>query len=339
VQIHPGFPGPDDHAVRWGLYVNYEWSGTKPPDDDSAWTTFATYIGLAVGAYDWTPFVRIIRSAPRWPAMIGVGEAVQWRWKGYEGAYGACTALRAAGGPPYVPLVGTLPGGPQRGPFGPGLLIDPTQLEIHHWLGDPDLPGYSDERHHNLAVLSLPGAPRDQWFALIVTHGSHIDARDQLRHAKALARFGRLPLRVVIVADWNATPSGPRFDVGEFDNPRFHRPPWVIHKVDWGPGPGQAGPYTAATGALDTLVGHWAEHGDDGAAGGSQARDSSIWPRSRVCSRPPSTRIPPAVPRARSMERWSTRRCWRATSRAPTASLNPRTPPSRAPTTRRSLSR
>jgi hypothetical protein len=221
-------------------YINYEHGGRTNP----------TYSGDG-GPFDFTGLVRIM-STGTWPHILGIGEADRWDFNGYEGAYEAAAALRAAGGPPYVPHVGGLPR--EWGPFAPGILYDPTAIQVHRWY-DHRLPDFSG-RNRNLLIASLPG--RTDIFRVVLTHGDFHDGDARLADAKTLDRFADPDIPCVILGDWNATLSGPQ-DIHDFNAPGVHRLDRLAHKIQWNHGPAQTGPYESDTRALDYLCGYWHE--------------------------------------------------------------------------------
>jgi endonuclease/exonuclease/phosphatase family metal-dependent hydrolase len=219
-------------------YINFEHGGRGPGAD---------YFGDG-DSYDFGGLVRIMSSG-RWPHILGIGEADRWDFNGGEGAHQACAALRAAGGPPYVPLVGSLPR--QGGEFAPAILYDPRLIQVHRWYCHR-LPDFS-ARNRNLLIASIAGHP----FRVVVIHGDINDGDMRLADAKMLARFAAPDIPCVIIGDWNSTPSGP-WDIGDFNNP-LHRPDRRAHKILFKHGPEQAGPHEADTRALDFLCGYWHE--------------------------------------------------------------------------------
>jgi hypothetical protein len=225
-------------------YVNFEHGGRLGAD----------YCGNG-GAFDFSGLVRIMSTGP-WPAVLGIGEADRWDFNGYEGAYGATAALRAAGGPAYVPVVGSLPR--EAGPFAPAILYDPQVIQVHRWYDHrlPDAAG----RTRNLLLASLPGS--SEMFRVIVWHGDIHDGDMRLADAKTFDRFANPDTPCVILADWNATLSGP-WNVGDFNDSQVHDSFRRAHKIVFHHGPRQAGLYEADTRALDYLCGFWLE-GDGG---------------------------------------------------------------------------
>ncbi|GAA4082805.1 hypothetical protein [Actinomadura miaoliensis] len=222
-------------------YINYE-RGGRPN---------ANYSGDG-GLPDPTGLVRIMLSGS-WPAILGVGEAERWEFNGYQGAYEAAVALRRAGGPPYVPFVGSLPR--EGGPFGPAILVDPTAVEVHRWY-DHRLGDFGS-RNRNLLVCSIPG--RSEVFRVLITHGDIHDGNQRLADAMTFDRFADPEIPCVILGDWNSTLSGPMWEVGDWNNPdpMMHQPHRRAHKIMFLHGPRQAGPHVADTRALDYLCGFW----------------------------------------------------------------------------------
>jgi endonuclease/exonuclease/phosphatase family metal-dependent hydrolase len=222
-------------------YVNFPHGGR----------TDANYTGDG-GPFDMSGLVRLM-STGTWPAFLGVGEADRWDDNGYEGAYMACAALRAAGGPPYVPHVGSLPR--DWGPFAPAILYDPNQVQVWRW--------YDHKRQHfssrvrNMLLASLPNRGIEDAFRVIVWHGDIHDGDTRLADAKNFDRFAGPETPAVLMGDWNSTLSGPMWEIGEFNNPAFHRPHRMAHKILFQHGKQQTGPYVADTRALDYLCGYW----------------------------------------------------------------------------------
>ncbi|WP_242882540.1 hypothetical protein [Actinomadura litoris] len=222
-------------------YINYPHSGRSGAD----------YFGGG-GEPDFTGLAAIMKPGP-WPDILAVGEADRWDWEGGVAAYAAVAALRAAGGPAYEPLCGSLPR--EAGSFAPALLVNPQTVQIISWGGDMRRPGASS-RSRNLLRASLPG--HDMQFLVVVVHGDIHSGEARLADAKTFDRLADPAIRCLLIGDWNATLSGPCWDVGEFGHPlHLARPDRLAHKILWRHGPAQAGPFRADTRALDYLCGYW----------------------------------------------------------------------------------
>ncbi|WP_131742466.1 endonuclease/exonuclease/phosphatase family protein [Actinomadura roseirufa] len=222
-------------------YINYAHSGRLG----------AGYFGGG-SAPDFTGLAAIMKPGP-WPDILGVGEADQWNYDGCAAGFAAAAALREAGGPPYIPLPGSLPR--EGGPFGPALLVDPTTVQIQFWGGEMERPG-SSARTRNLLRATLPGHP--QPFHVLIGHGDIHDGDARLADFKTYARLADPAIPCIFIGDCNCTPSGPMWETGEFNDPlHLQRPERMLHKILWRHGPAQEGPYTADTRALDVLCGWW----------------------------------------------------------------------------------
>lgn len=168
----------------------------------------------------------------------------------------AAAAMRAAGGRPYVPLLGSLPR--EWGPYAPVIFVDPQSVVIRRWY-DSRQPDFA-ARFRNLLVASLPGRRDDGVFGVVAVHGDLYSGDARLADAQALRRFADPSVPCLIAGDWNSVPSGPGWEDRELDDPGFWPPGkhWArVHRVLWQHGPAQAGPYVPDTRALDYLIGWW----------------------------------------------------------------------------------
>ncbi|MBO0821643.1 MAG: endonuclease/exonuclease/phosphatase family protein, partial [Nocardiopsaceae bacterium] len=240
----------------WMSYINYAHSGR---------TGGSMFWGG--GDYDFSGLVRIMDDGSPWPAILGFGEANRWDDNGYEAGYAACAALSDAGGPPYQFLLGARPGQTDV-PWGLALLYDPRVVRVHHWYGDPRLHHFNEERHSGQAVISRVGS-QERW-RVMVTHSSWIAGRRRLEEAELFVRLAAPETPCVIVGDFNATLSGPQWEVGDFtpdpSAPGRHRPDRAFHKIKYRPGQERDDPPVGDTDGLDLLCGRWVE-GTDGAPG------------------------------------------------------------------------
>lgn len=236
---HCAIFGKGEMVVVRFSYVNFEHGGRAS----------AGYSGDG-GPYNSTGLVRLLHEGP-WPDILGIDEGDRWDFNGGEGAYEAAAALRAAGAPPYVPYVGSLPR--EGGPFAPAILVDPNTIIVRRWYCHR-LPDFS-ARNRNTLVFSTPGSSR--WHRVVVIHGDIHDGDARLADAKQFDRFANPTIPCVILGDWNATLSGPQWEGDDWNYPTIHVPWRRAHKVLWRHGPAQVGPHVPDTRGLDYLCGYW----------------------------------------------------------------------------------
>jgi hypothetical protein len=223
-------------------YFNYEHGGLQGVTSYSGGGTDYDYAGL----------VRVMSHGGRWPHVLVMGEGDRYEYNGGEGMWEAAAAMRAAGGRPYVPLLGSLPR--QWGPFAPVIFFDPQAVVVRRWF-DHRCPDFA-ARNRNLMMAGLPG--RDDVFRLITGHGDINDGDERLADAKMLHRFADPAIPCAILMDWNCVPSGPMWTDRDLNDARFWAGHWQrAQALLWQHGAAQAGPYIRDTRALDYLIGYW----------------------------------------------------------------------------------
>ncbi|GAA1801575.1 hypothetical protein [Actinomadura chokoriensis] len=89
---------------------------------------------------------------PNWPDILVIGEGDLYELNGMEGAFEAAAALRAAGGPAYVPHPCSLPR--EGGMFAPVIYVDPIKIVVRRFYSHR-LPDFAS-RNRNLLVFTLP---------------------------------------------------------------------------------------------------------------------------------------------------------------------------------------
>lgn len=205
--------------------------------------------------YDFNGLVRVAGDGGRWPHILILGEGDRYQYAGGEGMWEAAAAMRAAGGRPYVPLLGSLPR--EWGPHAPVIFVDAQSVVIRRW-HDHRNPDFA-ARHRNLLIATLPGRGFEDLFRVVAVHGDLYTGETRLADATALRRFADPAIPCLIGGDWNSVPSGPGED-RELNDPRFW--PQGTHwarapRIVWEHGAAQAGPYRPDTRALDYLTGWW----------------------------------------------------------------------------------
>lgn len=209
-------------------------------------------------SYRFDGLVRVAGDQGRWPHILVMGESERYEYDGGHGAWEAAAAMRAAGGRPYVPLIGSLPR--EWGPFAPVIFADAQSVVIRRWY-DHRCPDFA-ARYRNLLVATLPGRGGEEVFQVVAVHGDLSGGEARLADAQALRRFADPAVPCLIAGDWNAVPSGPGWEDRDLNDDRI----WVVgqhwarvHRVLWQHGPAQAGQYVPDTRALDYLIGWWDE--------------------------------------------------------------------------------
>jgi hypothetical protein len=81
--------------------------------------------------YRFDGLVRVAGDQGRWPHILIMGEGDRYGYAGGEGMWEAAAVMRAAGGRPYVPLLGGLPR--EWGPFAPVIFVDAQSVVIRRW--------------------------------------------------------------------------------------------------------------------------------------------------------------------------------------------------------------
>lgn len=212
-------------------------------------------VGGLVGGI-WGPrrdydFARLVEAMDDdWPAVLVLCEGAFYEHNGSAGAFGAATAMREAGGRPYVPLLGTLTG--DRGPMAPVVFVDPQVITVHNWFSGRE-PDHLSHRT-NLMVASLAGSS-EKW-RLVAAHWDVNDELARLRDARNLRPYARPDVPCAVVGDFNSHPSGPHWRVDNFDA----APAWRRYtKTHWPPEFREDGTPVdeRATDALDFLLGRW----------------------------------------------------------------------------------
>lgn len=221
-------------------YLNYEHGGRAD----------ANYTGDG-GGFDLDGLVRVMTDGTAWPDVLAIGEADRWEFNGREGAHEAAAALRAAGGPPYVPYTCSLPR--QGGPFAPAFLVDPRTVVVRRFY-DHRLPDFAS-RNRNLLAATL--ARGGQQFRLIAVHGDIHSGDQRLADARELDRFARPDIPCAVLGDWNGVPSGPAWEPSDLNTPGRYTPQQLAWRTRFQHGPAQAGPHDIDTRALDFLLGWW----------------------------------------------------------------------------------
>jgi hypothetical protein len=227
-------------------YFNYEHGGLVD-GHDHAYSSGRGYLldGL----------IRVAGDGGRWPHVLAMGEGDRYELSGGEGMWEAAAAMRAAGGRPYVPLACELP---DEGLYAPVIFVDPQTVVIRRWFYHR-LPDHAP-RNSNLLVASLPGRPAQEIFRIRTGHGALDGGDSRLAAAMRLRRLADSRIPALIAMDWNSVPSGPAWEDTALATPE--RWPagkaWALaHRARWEHGPGQAGPRTPDTRALDYLIGWW----------------------------------------------------------------------------------
>ena len=227
-------------------YFNYEHGGLIDGQD----RFFSSGRGYNLGG-----LVRVAGDSDRWAHILIMGEGDRYELAGGEGMFEAAAAMRAAGGPPYVPLAGERP---DEGLYGPVIFVDPRAVVIRRFFYHR-LPDHAP-RYSNLLVASLPGGPQ-KVFRVRTGHGALSGGDERLAEAKKLRRLADPSIPTLVAMDWNSVPSGPDWEDQELNDPALWGQPgqeWArAHRVRWEHGPGQAGPYVPDTQALDYLIGWW----------------------------------------------------------------------------------
>ena len=206
--------------------------------------------------YDFAGLVRVAGDQGRWAHILVVGEGDRYELAGGEGMWLAAAAMRAAGGPPYVPLACELP---REGLYAPVIFVDPRAVVIRRFYYHR-LPDHAP-RYSNLLLAALPGWPEGKMFRVCTSHGALTGGEERLADARKLRRLADPDIPTLVAMDWNSVPSGPGQEDDTLDDPASWGQPgheWRrANRALWRHGPGQAGPYEPDTRALDYLIGWW----------------------------------------------------------------------------------
>jgi endonuclease/exonuclease/phosphatase family metal-dependent hydrolase len=227
-------------------YWNYEHGGLIDGDDHF----FSSGRG-----YRFDSLVRVAGDGGRWPHILVMGEGDRYEMAGGEGMWEAATAMRAAGGRPYVPLACELP---REGLYAPVIFVDPQAVVIRRFF-DPRLPDHA-ARYSNLLVATLPGRPWNEKFQVKTGHGALDGGDSRLADAMRLRRLADPSIPTLVAMDWNSVPSGPLWEDTALASPEN----WGVgtawrlaHRVMWNIQRGLQWPLEADTRALDYLIGVW----------------------------------------------------------------------------------
>ncbi|MBO2461518.1 endonuclease/exonuclease/phosphatase family protein [Actinomadura violacea] len=231
-------------------YINYEHGGRVAADGIGYANDL---ISLSGTCWDFTGLVRIM-STGSYPAVLVLGEGDYYRFSGAAAAWGAANALRAAGGPTYTPLIGSLPR--QWGPFAPVVFVDLQRIVVHRWYDDtaPDFAA----RTRNMLVGSLPG--RTEEFRIVAVHGDIFSGQQRLADARELQRLAATEIPCAIAGDFNTTLSGPDWEPGDLNDTAIYPPeqPWrPAWRTRWSPALAGAEENVPDADALDYLCGIW----------------------------------------------------------------------------------
>ncbi|WP_433464043.1 hypothetical protein [Spirillospora sp. CA-128828] len=200
------------------------------------------------GPYDYSRVTGMLHDGD-FPDIFVMGEADDYELHGMEGAWEAAAAIRAAGGPGYMPLPCSLPR--EWGPFAPMIFVDPTKVVVRRFYYHR-LPGFA-ARNRNLLVFTLPG--RDDPIRLVPWHGDIYSGDTRLADNRRFDRFADPAIPCALLGDWNTVPSGPHFEPTDLNKPGTYNSRQINRKVQFQGGTRQAGPHNYDTRALDALVG------------------------------------------------------------------------------------
>lgn len=250
--------------------------------------------------YDFRGLVRVAGDGGRWPHILVMGEGVRYGENGAAAAFGAAAAMREAGGPPYVPLLGSLPR--DWGPFAPVTFVDPTTLVIRRWFCHraPDFA----ERNRNLLVASLTG--RDEVFHIVGFHGDVTDGQARLGDVRGLDRFADPAIPCAVLGDFVTPLSGPMWETTDIGDPTAYPKPWTWpHRTtsNHGLGPDQTMRRSWDTRALDSLCGRWTPTGRVG--------DTNWWDAAELAQDFTPTTVPPAGRQAVGIDKILLNAAWR----------------------------
>lgn len=207
------------------------------------------YTGDSEGPCDYTGLVEVMRDD--WPDVLVMGEGERYELHGRKGAWEAAAAMRAAGGPPYVPHCCSLP---RDGMFAPVIFTNATTIVVRRFY-DHRLPDFAG-RNRNLLEFTLPD--RDQVMRVLGWHGDIHSGDARLADARTFDRFADPSIPCAILADWNSVPSGP-WEPTDLNKRGLHTARQLAWRIQWQHGPAQKGPHTFDTRALDYLIGYWDE--------------------------------------------------------------------------------
>jgi hypothetical protein len=151
-----------------------------------------------------------------------------------------------------MPLCGSLPG--EGGPFAPALLLNPDTIVPLRWLDHR--AGDFAARNRNLLVAT----PYDsaQQVRLVVWHGNIHSGDERLAEARTFDRWAAPAVPCALIGDFNATLSGPQWDVRDFNDVKLNPPHSRTKHIVFEHGRAQTrGPFRADTRSLDYLCGYW----------------------------------------------------------------------------------
>lgn len=200
--------------------------------------------------YDFTGLVRLMANGYRWPDIFVLGEGEHYEFAGGAGMWGAAGALRAASGPAYLTLPGSLPR--QWGPVAPVVFVNPARLIVERWY-DHRAPDFRATNRNLLVVRPADGGDA---LRLVAVHG---DLNPLLRESDAhdLRRHANDEHLCLLVGDWNETLSGPDHELRDLNDPTVYDRMWrLAWKIAWRSGQAEL-PYRSTTAALDYLCGYW----------------------------------------------------------------------------------
>lgn len=236
---------PKDSDLEFA-YINYEHGGAAAGD----------WLG-SPGEFSMDGLVELFDADGRWPDLGVIGEPERWGFDGQKGKFLAATALNEASGRGYAIELGTLPR--EWGPIGPAFIYDTTRVNLHRFFSgnEPDFYG----RNRNLAHVSLRGRP-NQRINVVGCHGDIHSPLYQYLDAQTLRRYANPAVPTVILADWNATLSGPRSEPQNFEV--FDEFWQYARLVKWDPNSPHGHPYTADCTTMNYLCGRWEPNGTGG---------------------------------------------------------------------------
>lgn len=205
--------------------------------------------------YDFSGLVRVMGDGGRWPDLFSLGEADYYEFFGGAGMWGAVEAMRAAGGPPYVPLLCSLPR--EWGPFAPMFFYNPVTMVVRRWY-DHRAPDAAPHRNRNL--LLIKPVEGEEVLHVVTTHGDLFSPAHRLADAEAFRFLNTEDAFSAILADWNEMLSGPKHEPSDLGDPKiYNQPAKFHHRLRHRPGRPSvpADPPEFDTAALDYLCGWW----------------------------------------------------------------------------------
>lgn len=230
-------------------YINFEHGGRKAAGGIGRANDLIDLDGVR---WDFTGLVRVM-STGDWPDILVMGEGDYYRYSGSAPAWGAANALRAARGPAYTPLPGSLPR--EWGPYAPVVFVNLATITVHRWY-DAAAPDFA-ARTRNTLVASCGSSEE---FEIVAVHGDVFSGGQRLADARELHRLADPSVPCAIVGDLNGTLSGPDWEPQDLNDPTIYPPEqaWRLSwREKWSPELQRTGTHVQDTDALDYLCGAW----------------------------------------------------------------------------------